>query len=514
MNTRLGVVTAAVVASIFTVILMLPFNARSVQNTLGLPTTGVFSGLAEQNAINAALDALLTCNSGSAAPTNALGGAPKEGQCWLDTTSSTLKIKKRYSGSGWVIEGVIDVTNGLYAPPIGGGTGSVASAGTTDPCAAPQAVQTVTGTTTITSLGSSCVVGVRKTLIFAGAVLLTYNVTSLILPGQVNYTTAAGDVVEAIYLGSGNWRVIDIDRINGSAVINPAVEVGTMHYYIGGTAPTKYVFGFGQSITRTSFPDYVTATTRVQTATATSGNNTLTSVADTSSMGAGMPVEGSCIPANTTIASVTGATIVMSANATTNGACSVTAFFTGYGAGGSSATIGVPDCRGRALAGRDDMGGTAASRLTTAGFGTGATALNASGSSAETETLSLAQLPTGIASNNPSNAILVYANGNSSLVTPADATTGWGLQPTPATGGNQVPFTVSGAGVVQVTSYSANNSINVTSNNTSGGAHRTVMPTLIAQCIVRVLTLNLPANDNRPAAAGGRAPVAIARRFA
>jgi hypothetical protein len=37
----------------------------------------------------------------------------------------------------------------------------------------------------------------------------------------------------------------------------------------------------------------------------------------------------------------------------------------------------------------------------------------------------------------------------------------------------------------QITS-TGSNSISVTSNNTSGAAHRTVQPTLIAECIVRV----------------------------
>jgi hypothetical protein len=509
---RHSMLTAAIAAavSLAIAILTLPFAGRASQNALGLPTTGVFSGLSEQNSINNALDALLTCNSGSAAPTNALGGAPKEGQCWLDTTSATLKIKKRYSGSGWVIEGVIDVTNGLWIPAAGGGSGTVASAATTDLCISPQQMQTVSGTVTITSFGSSCVVGTRRTLIFSGAAQLTYNVTSLILPGQVSYTTAANDVIEAIYLGSSNWRITAIDRINGQAVVNPSVDVGTMLMSAAAAAPSKYVFGFGQALTRTSFPDYLAAVTRAQLGTATSGNPTLTSVADTSGMGAGMPVEGSCLPAGTTIASVTGSSITASANATTNGSCSVTVFFTGYGSGGTSASVGVPDCRGRVLAGRDDLGGTAASRLTVAGFGTGATQLNAAGSSAETTALLAANIPT-ITASNGSQSISVSTGGanipNVSNTITNFLTTGTG------SGSSAMPLSA-GVNWTSINSLTGTNSITATYTNASPTPPRVVQPTLTANCIVRVLAFNFPpANDQAPIALG-REPIALSRRFA
>jgi len=52
-----------------------------------------------------------------------------------------------------------------------------------------------------------------------------------------------------------------------------------------------------------------------------------------------------------------------------------------YTYGGSGASFSLPDLRGRAIAGKDDMGGTAASRLTSAVSGvTGTTLGNAGGS--------------------------------------------------------------------------------------------------------------------------------------
>lgn len=65
---------------------------------------------------------------------------------------------------------------------------------------------------------------------------------------------------------------------------------------------------------------------------------------------------------------------------------------TTYGAGNGTTTFNVPDCRGRTLAGKDNMGGTAAGRITTAGAGFDGTALGAAGGVQE-HTLTAAQMP-------------------------------------------------------------------------------------------------------------------------
>ena len=65
---------------------------------------------------------------------------------------------------------------------------------------------------------------------------------------------------------------------------------------------------------------------------------------------------------------------------------------TTYGSGDGSTTFNVPDLRGRVVAGEDDMGGSAASRLTAGGSGITGTTLGASGGT-ETHTLTTAQMP-------------------------------------------------------------------------------------------------------------------------
>ena len=63
-----------------------------------------------------------------------------------------------------------------------------------------------------------------------------------------------------------------------------------------------------------------------------------------------------------------------------------------YGVGDGSTTFNLPDARGRTIAGKDNMGGIAANRLTGAGSGITGTTLGATGG-AETHTLTAAQMP-------------------------------------------------------------------------------------------------------------------------
>jgi microcystin-dependent protein len=65
---------------------------------------------------------------------------------------------------------------------------------------------------------------------------------------------------------------------------------------------------------------------------------------------------------------------------------------TTYGTGDGSTTFNVPDLRGRAAFGKDNMGGSAANRITNAGSGITGTGLGNSGGSQST-TLAIANIP-------------------------------------------------------------------------------------------------------------------------
>ena len=68
------------------------------------------------------------------------------------------------------------------------------------------------------------------------------------------------------------------------------------------------------------------------------------------------------------------------------------AISTTYGIGDGSTTFGLPDLRGRVVAGQDDMGGASADRLTDQNGGLDGDTLGASGGS-ETHTLTIAEMP-------------------------------------------------------------------------------------------------------------------------
>lgn len=99
----------------------------------------------------------------------------------------------------------------------------VASASTCDIGAAASDRVRITGTTTITSLGT----GVKKIRFvhFSGALILTHNATSLILPSGADITTAAGDAMIVSSDSSGNWRVLDYQRASGAPLVITAGSI-------------------------------------------------------------------------------------------------------------------------------------------------------------------------------------------------------------------------------------------------------------------------------------------------
>lgn len=80
----------------------------------------------------------------------------------------------------------------------------VASGSTTNIGAALSNSVRITGSTTITAFDNVSA-GIRRNVRFAAALTLTYNGTSLILPGGKDILTVADDTAEFLSLGSGNW---------------------------------------------------------------------------------------------------------------------------------------------------------------------------------------------------------------------------------------------------------------------------------------------------------------------
>lgn len=115
----------------------------------------------------------------------------------------------------------------------------VASATTTDIGVGGFSNIRIAGTTTITGLGTAPE-GTLRFVRMAGALTLTHNGTSLILPGGVNITTAANDCFLARSLGSGNWLVMFYQR---AAAVVTTYDSGDQTITAGGLLTLAHGLG-------------------------------------------------------------------------------------------------------------------------------------------------------------------------------------------------------------------------------------------------------------------------------
>lgn len=168
-------------------------------------------------------------------------------------------------------------------------------------------------------------------------------------------------------------------------------------------------------------------------------------------LGAGMPFFGTTAP-NSSFVFPYGQAISRTTYSTL-----FSMFSTTYGAGDGTTTFNVPDLRGRVIAGKDDMGGSSANRLTGADDGINGDTLGAAGG-VETQTLDTLNLPpyTPTGTNSGGAASFTFSKNNmqnaSSDVVNNIATTGLGntvntnfTQPTftgNAQGGASQPFSL------------------------------------------------------------------------
>jgi microcystin-dependent protein len=151
---------------------------------------------------------------------------------------------------------------------------------------------------------------------------------------------------------------------------------------------------------------------------------------------------------------------------------------TSYGSGDGLTTFNIPDLRGRVCAGKGDMGGVDAGRLSVNYFGSTGTALGATGG-AESHTLTLAQLPAGITA----------SGANTISVSSSQTSIPYAVSQGNFNGGSTFPIAYWAGGVSIAANIisSGSNSISVTSNNTGGSPHRTVQPTIICNKMIRII---------------------------
>ena len=100
---------------------------------------------------------------------------------------------------------------------------TLASAATVDIGAAASNSILITGTTTINSFGTAAA-GILRMVEFQSSLTLTYNATSMQLPGAANITTQPGDVLFAYSKGGGNWKIVNYAAASGAALNSSGVS--------------------------------------------------------------------------------------------------------------------------------------------------------------------------------------------------------------------------------------------------------------------------------------------------
>lgn len=207
------------------------YNILATDKTVVTGTT--FTGahtwtLPDASTVNAGYEIIVTDELQTVTSTNTLTIAVQTGQKLNGTTNGTEVMQASGTWRRLVSDGVSNWTfdNGIVrttktqtltnktidAPIITGLSkeskgADIASASTVDLSAATGNYVKVTGTTTITSFGT-VQAGTEVTVEFTGALTITHNATSLILPDAVDFKTTAGDVCKFVSLGSGNWKCI------------------------------------------------------------------------------------------------------------------------------------------------------------------------------------------------------------------------------------------------------------------------------------------------------------------
>lgn len=238
----------------------------------------------------------------------------------ITTGAFSLTVKLAASTGTLVPQGAsLNVFNNGTDILPGNGFGNevaVAAAGTTNVLGAGGTFVQITGSgQTITSLGSAP--NAKKYVRFTAGNTLTYNATSLILPSGTNIATAAGDTAIVLSDASGNARVVQYQKADGTALVVPAaadpIPIATVLNYAGSVAPARWLLMHGQAISRSTY---------------------------------------------SALFGVIGTT---------------------YGSGDGSTTFNIPDGSGRVIAGADNMSGSAEGNITSGGSGINGSALGAIG---------------------------------------------------------------------------------------------------------------------------------------
>ncbi len=184
-----------------------------------------------------------------------------------------------------------------------------------------------------------------------------------------------------------------------------------------------------------------------------------------------------------------------------------TAISTTYGVGDGSTTFNLPDLRGRSVFGKDDMNGSAASRVTNGNSGITGTTLGATGGDerlhGHTHTASVTDPQHSHAHDHFHNAASMtdsaattgIASGSTNMADAPSVTAGSGGAAAPsASGSRSLAITRPAAGTVSgstgspnaTSTNNASTGISVGNSTTGGGASQNMPPAMILNYIIKV----------------------------
>lgn len=150
---------------------------------------------------------------------------------------------------------------------------------------------------------------------------------------------------------------------------------------------------------------------------------------------------------------------------------------TTYGSGDGSTTYNLPDLRGRVIAGKDDMGGSAASRMTAAG-GIDGTVLGAAGGS-QTHTLTAAELAAHTHTGTTASGGVDHTHNFTQYDSQWSNSGSGGFATSPKVTVTRTDTTTGASAYLHTHTFT-------TASSGSGGAHTIMQPTLVMNAIIFV----------------------------
>ena len=340
-----------------------------VNNTAGYSwinaAFGNNSGISDELRIMTGTTARLTLNSAAATFSTAInyGGVTLTNSV-TGTGSMVLSASPTLTGTLAAAAGTFSSTLGVTGALTYGGvtlTNSVTGTGSMVLSANP----TFTGTLTATA-------GSFSSTLSAASLSLTTDLP--ITEGGTGASTAA-DARTNLGLGTISTQAASAVAITGGSITG----ITDLTVADGGTGAST------AADARTNLGLSTMATQAASAVAITGGTSAGVTITGGSLTGVVVPFAGSTAPTGSLLC------FGQAVNRTTYAAL-FAIIATAYGIGDGSTTFNVPDLRGRSIAGVDNMGGTAAGRITAAGSGITGTTLGASGGT-ETHTLITAEMP-------------------------------------------------------------------------------------------------------------------------